>query len=525
MALEQTAVLELAGVTKRYDDVVANQSVSFTARAGEVHALVGENGAGKSTLMKIAAGLIRPDAGQIVVDGRSVDLTGPRDAAKAGIGMVHQHFSLVPSLSVAENVMLATLPTRFGMLDRATMRRRVSEEADRYGLELTPDGAIGDYPVGVQQRAEILKALIAARRLLILDEPTAVLTPQEADQLFATLANLRGQGHSIVLITHKLREVFAVADRVTVMRDGRAFEPIPVAETTQRELARMMVGREVFLEREDRPTNQQAGELLRLERVEALSDRGLPALRGVSLALQRGEILGIAGVVGNGQQELVEVIAGLRRVKAGRIFVGGQDVTFQQQPDIRRRLGIGHIPDDRLARGVATTATLADNLIMGRQDRPPIARGLRIDPAAIRETAGQLIRRFDIRAAGPDTPVGSLSGGNIQKVVVARELSAEPKVLLSANPTRGIDIGASEFIYEQLRQARHAGLGVLLVSSELDEIRALSDRIMVMYGGQLSEPFDARIGEHELGVLMAGGELDQSAAEMLLASAAPGQAL
>ncbi len=500
------AELDMRGITKRFGDVVANRQVDFVVRRGEVHALVGENGAGKSTLMRIAAGIMRPDEGGIRVSGETRSFASARDAAAAGIGMVHQHFSLVPSLTIAENIFLAEPPNQFGVLDPKLLRRRAAELSTRYRLDLPTDGKVGNQPVGVQQRVEILKALLTGRKILILDEPTAVLTPQEADHLFATLRALRASGHTIILITHKLREVFAVADRITVMRDGRAFPPVAAAESNPSELARMMVGRDVLLRRPNATQATPGPEALRLDAVSCRNDRGATALDAVSLTLHAGEILGIAGVNGNGQDELVEVVAGLRQPSQGRIVVVGRDVTTARSPRARRAAGIAHIPTDRMRRGVALPATVAENLMLGPHERPPLSRGPWLQSNAVRAFADTLIDRFGIRTPSAAAPVAALSGGNVQKVVVARELTGEVTVLLAANPTRGVDIGAAEFIHRQLEEARARGAGVLLVSSELDEVRALSDRILVMAGGRFAGPFAPDVSEHELGVYMGGGD-------------------
>ena len=515
----QVPSLEMRGITKRFGDVVANQSVDFAALPGEIHALVGENGAGKSTLMRMAAGIIQPDEGEILVDGAVCHFSDATDAMRAGIGMVHQHFSLVPSLTVAENLFLAAPPNTFGFVNPRDLNERVVELAARYRLDLPPAGAVGELPVGVQQRLEILKALLAGRKVLILDEPTAVLTPQEADQLLQTLTELRADGHSVILITHKLREVFAVSDRVTVMRDGRHFPPVATSQTSRDEITRRMVGRDIALQRQEGATAPGGSEVLSLHDVRCQSAHGREALKGVSLTLRAGEILGIAGVDGNGQDELVEVIAGLREVSGGQLRIMGKDAGTTEAPQERRAAGIAHIPTDRMHRGVALGASVADNLVLGLHDEPPIARGMRLRLREVRRFSEDLVKKFSIRTPGVDVPVSSLSGGNIQKVVVARELSGDVKVLLAANPTRGVDVGAAEFIHQQILQARNSGVAVILVSSELDEVRLLSDRIIVMENGQFHGPFDPTTSEYTLGHYMSGGTSEDLASEA--AEAAP----
>jgi ABC-type uncharacterized transport system ATPase subunit len=506
--------LEMRGITKRFGDVVANQSVDFAALPGEIHALVGENGAGKSTLMRMAAGIIQPDEGEIFVDGTVRHFSDATDATRAGIGMVHQHFSLVPSLTVAENLFLSAPPNRLGLVDPKALNEKVLELAARYRLDLPAAGAVGELPVGVQQRLEILKALLAGRNVLILDEPTAVLTPQEADELLETLKELASTGHTIILITHKLREVFAVADRVTVMRDGRSFPPVATSQTTREEITRSMVGREIELQRMAVISGVEGPEVLSLSDVRCLSALGREALKGVSLSLHAGEILGIAGVDGNGQDELADVIAGLREVTSGQLRVMGKASSTGEAPQERRKLGIAHIPSDRMHRGVALDASVADNLVLGVHDKPPMAQGLWLKLQEVRKYSQRLVQKFAIRTPSVDVPVSSLSGGNVQKVVVARELSGNVKVLLAANPTRGVDVGAAEFIHQQILQARDSGVAVVLISSELDEVRLLSDRIIVMENGQFHGPFDPTTSEYTLGLYMSGGATEDQVTEI-----------
>jgi len=498
-------VLELQGITKRFGSMVANDDVSLQVNRGELHAVVGENGAGKSTLMKIVAGVMDADAGQILVDGQVAHISSPHDAARAGIGMVHQHFSLVPSLSIAENIYLGALPRRAGVVRRKQMLRDVAEMAATYGLEIPRSGRLGDFGVGVQQRVEILKALLSGSKVLILDEPTAVLTPQESDHLFEALKALQMKGHTVILITHKLREVFVAANRVTVMRDGRAFETTDVSAATESQLIRMMVGREVKLGRVHRAPRQDAATVLRVEQLACRNNRKLQALHDISLAVQTGEIVGIAGVEGNGQEELCEAIAGLRAIESGRITVLDKDVTGEHTAAKRRACGVTYIPADRMLRGVAPGASIRDNLIMGRHRESPIAERGRLRPAAITELGEAIVKSFNVSRGSLGRPIASLSGGNIQKIVTGRELAARSPVLVASNPTRGVDIGAAEMIHSALREARAAGVAILLVSSELDEVKSLSDRIFVMSKGQLHGPWPPDVTDEQLGVAMTGG--------------------
>jgi len=500
-----TLVLELRGITKRFGSMVANDDVSLRVNRGELHAVVGENGAGKSTLMKIVAGVVRADAGQILIDDEVVDIGNPPDAARAGIGMVHQHFSLVPSLSIAENVFLGALPTRAGILRRKRMLRDVSEMAATYGLEIPSAGRLGDFGVGVQQRVEILKALLSGSKVLILDEPTAVLTPQESDHLFEALKALQSRGHTVILITHKLREVFAAANRVTVMRDGRAFETSDVSDASETQLIQMMVGREVKRGREHGTPAQDGAAVLCIEHLACRNNRKLEALHDVSLAVRSGEIVGIAGIEGNGQEELCEAIAGLRAIEAGRLSVRDREVTHEHTAAKRRACGVTYIPADRMLRGVAPHASIRDNLIMGKHRESPIAEGGRLQSAAIAAMGDAIVQRFNVSRGSLGRPIESLSGGNIQKIVTGRELAARSPVLVASNPTRGVDIGAAEMIHNALREARAAGVAILLVSSELDEVKSLSDRIFVMSKGELHGPWPPQVSDEQLGLAMTGG--------------------
>jgi simple sugar transport system ATP-binding protein len=468
-----------------------------------VHALLGENGAGKSTLMNVAYGLTRADEGEIRFDGQPVSIRSPQDAIRLGIGMVHQHFMLIPPLTVAENVVLGREIERAGVVDLEASMQAVGRLSERYGLEVDPRERVQGLSVGSQQRVEILKALYRGARLLILDEPTAVLTPQEAEHLFEVVRNLTSEGTAVIFITHKLGEVMQVADRITVMRRGKVVASTTPRESTPADLARLMVGRPVLL-RVDKTPARPGRTLLELDDLAVADDRGHRAVDGVRLEVRAGEIVGLAGVEGNGQDELVEAIVGLRHVRAGSIRLDGRDVT---RISTRRRLaaGVGHIPADRHRMGVILELPIADNLVLDDFERRPFARGLLRQFEVIREYAATLIKRFDIRAGGPDERAGSLSGGNQQKVVVARELGSEPKLLVASQPTRGVDVGSIEFIHRQLVAKRDAGLGVLLVSSELDEVLSLSDRIVVIYRGRIVAELDANDADPErIGLLMAG---------------------
>ncbi len=501
--MSQQAAAELRGVVKRFGAVVAVDHVDFDLVPGEVHALVGENGAGKSTLMNCLFVLQRPDEGEVRVAGRQVELSGPRQALALGVGMVHQHFKLVPSLTVAENVFLGhELSRRAGVVDGEEQARRVAELSARHGLTVTPSTPVSALSVGEQQRVEILRALSSDVRVLALDEPTAVLTPQEVDSLFAVLRRLTASGIAVALITHRLGEVRRIADRVSVMRDGRKLVTQEAADLDEREMARLMVGRDVLV-RVERGAAHPGEARLVLDGVEAIDDRGAVALKGVDLEVRAGEILGIAGVAGNGQSRLIEVVTGLRRPSAGQITVAGTDLTGASAGAFRAA-GLAHIPEDRMERGVSPYSSVADNVVAGRLDEPELGRPL-LHRGRVLALVRRLIAEFDIRGAGPGTLTRRLSGGNIQKVVLARELSREPAVIVSAEPSRGLDIGAIEFVHQTLIRHRDRGAAVLLVSTELAEILSLSDRVAVIHDGRIVAQFSDRVpDERELGPLMVG---------------------
>jgi ABC-type uncharacterized transport system ATPase subunit len=498
-------VLELREITKVFPGVRANDRVSLKLERGEIVALLGENGAGKSTLMNVAYGLLSADSGQILVDDKPVRIRTPRDAIALGVGMVHQHFMLVEPLSVTENIILGNEPARFGVLDRAKARERVVELSAEYGLRVDPDATVGELSVGMQQRVEILKALYQGARILILDEPTAVLTPQEVRELFAVIRSLVKAGLSVVLITHKLDEVMGAADRVVVMRDGRVVGETTPSATDQIGLARMMVGRDVVL-RIDKTPSKPGETVLQVTDLVVPGERGLEAVKGVSFTVRAGEIVGIAGVDGNGQTQLVEAIVGLRRPSAGRIDLKGRDITHAPSRETIEA-GVSHVPEDRHRRGLVLEFDLAENLILGDHRRPPYAsRGI-TDPKAISETARKRIADYDVRTPSEHVLAGALSGGNQQKLVLARELGREPGLLVAAQPTRGLDVGAIEFVHGRLLAERGNGTAILVVSMELEEVMSLSDRILVMYGGRVVAEFAAGEADADrIGYFMTGGK-------------------
>jgi general nucleoside transport system ATP-binding protein len=482
---------------------VANDRVDFDLRRGEVHALLGENGAGKSTLMSILYGLYSPDEGEIEIDGEGVEIDSPSDAIERGIGMVHQHFMLVPVMTVAENIVLGAEPRRGALLDVAEAGRRVKELSDRYGFAVDPDAVIEDVTVGTQQRVEILKTLYRGARILVLDEPTAVLTAQEAGELFEVLRALKEDGVAIVFISHKLGEVLDVADRVTVLRRGRKIDTVPAEGATEQSLARLMVGRDVLL-RVDKPAGKPGDPVLEVEDLVVRDDRGLEAVKELSLEVRAGEVVALAGVDGNGQQELVDAIAGLRVPASGRIAVGGEDVTGR---GVRATCdaGVAHIAEDRQLRGLVLDFTLAENLALREYRRPPLSRHGWLFVRTMRSRANELLAEYDVRNRDADLPASSLSGGNQQKVCIAREIASNPRLLIAHQPTRGLDVGAIEFVHRRLVEERDKGRGILLVSLEFDEVRSLADRILVIYEGRIVGEFRPDVSEEEVGIAMTGG--------------------
>ena len=496
--------LELKGITKKFGTLVANDSINLVVESGEIHCLLGENGAGKSTLMNVLYGLYKADEGEILLDGKPTKFSGPGDAMAAGIGMVHQHFMLIPVFTVAENVALGHEPTnKLGVLDLGAARALVREISDRFGFDVDPDALIEDLPVGAQQRVEIIKSLARDAKVLVLDEPTAVLTPQETDELMAIMRGLAKSGTSIVFITHKLREVKAVADRITVIRQGKVVgQAKPSAPTS--ELASMMVGREVGLKVEKK-TAQLGEEVLKVENISVLDDRDHKAVQDVSFSVRAGEILAIAGVQGNGQTELAEAILGLRKLfgDQGSISISGDRVN---KDSVRRRLesGVGFVPEDRKKDGLVAEFSIEENLMLNGSFKAPFSKGLNINFSRRSRLAKELLVEFDVRAPSTQTMTGNLSGGNQQKVVLARELSREVNLLVVSQPTRGVDVGSIEFIHERIVGERNQGKAIVLISTELDEVTALADRIAVMYRGQIVGIVDAKTDRATLGQMMAG---------------------
>ena len=510
--------LEMRGITKRYPGVLANDHINLDLRRGEIHALLGENGAGKSTLMNILYGLAVPDSGEILIDGGPVTITGPSDAIARGISMVHQHFMLVPVLTVAENILLGEeLMANAIFLDRKAAHDRIVELGKRFGFDIDPDALVGSLSVGWQQRVEILKALYRESRILVLDEPTAVLTPQETEEIFAVLRRLASEGHTIVFISHKLYEVLEIADRITVIRRGRVVGSRLPKETTEDDLAELMVGRDVQLS-VDRGESHPADVALQVAGLRVNDDRGHEVVRAVDFQVRAGEILGVAGVAGNGQDELVESLTGLRRPSAGRVTLAGRDVTGVSARDMNEA-HLGFVPGDRQRYGLVMSFAVEDNLILTNYYHAPYAKGLVRDDDAITATAREAITQYDIRTPSEKVAVSTLSGGNQQKVIVAREFSGEPVLLILDQPTRGLDVGSIEFIHRQAIANRNRGVAILLVSAELDEVLELSDRIVVMYRGEIVAERDGRTAEkEEIGLLMATGKRDPVAAAAIIAA-------
>jgi general nucleoside transport system ATP-binding protein len=520
--------LELRGITKRFGDLVANDHIDLVVEPGEIRALLGENGAGKTTLMNVLYGLAQPDEGEILIDDSPVTVKSPRDAIAAKIGMVHQHFMLVPVFTVAENVTLGTERVRrlrtpqvklgglrvppvsvpsFGLIDRGRTRRDVRALSERFGLSVDPDARVEDLPVGVQQRVEIIKALLRDANVLVLDEPTAVLTPNETQDLFRIMRELRRGGRSIIFISHKLKEVQAIADKITIIRRGKVVgERSPT--TSDSELAALMVGRSVQL-RVSKTAAHPDDVVLDIDRLSVQGDQGEPVVRDLSFQVRAGEILGVAGVQGNGQTELCEAIMGLRPA-TGSIRLNGRNLSHASTAD-RLRAGIGYVPEDRQEDGLVPNFSVAENLVLDVYDRPPYASGIALNTNAIRDSAARLVSDYDVRTTSILTPVGTLSGGNQQKVIVAREVSRNVSLLLASQPTRGLDVGSIEFVHKQLIEQRDRGAAVVIVSSELDEIYALSDRIAVMYEGKIVGFCSPEVPEEQLGLMMAGAGLGNGA--------------
>lgn len=510
-----TPLIDMRDIVKVYPNgVVANDGVNFSVELGEIHALVGENGAGKTTLMKVLYGMERPTSGEIFLRNKEIEVHSPHDAIGMGIGMVHQNFMLIPSFTVAENIVLGEEPVQRGLIQKERSIQVTNELAQQYGLRVDASAVVESINVGMRQRVEIMKILYRGAEILILDEPTAVLTPQETNELFHAVRSLVEQGKTVIFITHKLREVKEISDRVTVMRAGKVMGTLPTSEATREGLARMMVGREVLLTL-DKPPHKRGEPVLHVKNLSYVSpDTGRQVIKHVGFNVFAGEILGVAGVEGNGQTELVEVLTGLREATTGSAQIDSRDI-LKNDPRTVRQAGVAHIPEDRLTNGLALLATIDENLIVDRYFSPPIKKGFRIDQKQVKGLGQKLIDEFDIRTINGQVPVSSLSGGNMQKVIVAREFSSDPILLIAAQPTRGIDVGATEFVRQQLVLKRTEGTAVLLVSADLSEVMSLSDRIIVMYEGEITGVFPdaASVTEEELGLYMLGLK-HQSAEEM-----------
>ncbi len=511
--MTQETVIEMRNITKKFGDFTANDHINLDVRSGEIHALLGENGAGKSTLMNMLSGLLEPTEGEIFLKGKSVKLDSPSKSANLGIGMVHQHFMLVDAFSVAENIILGSEVTKGGMLDLKKASQEIKELSEKYGLLVDPDAKVADISVGAQQRVEILKTLYRGADILIFDEPTAVLTPAEIADLLEIMRNLVKEGKSIILITHKLDEIRAVADRVTVIRRGKSIETVSVEGTSSKELAEMMVGRAVSF-KTDKKAAQPKDTILAIKDLHVNENRGVPAVKGLSLDVKGGEIVGIAGIDGNGQTELIQAITGLRKVKSGSIKIKGKEVTDASPRQITE-LSVGHIPEDRHRDGMILEMTLAENLALQTYYKEPFSHHCVLDYNYINKNARRLMEEFDVRAASELVSAGSLSGGNQQKAVIAREIDRDPDLLVVSQPTRGLDVGAIEYIRKRLVAERDKGKAVLVVSFELDEILDLSDRIAVIHDGKIQGILDpSQTNKQELGILMAGGQLDKEEAHV-----------
>jgi simple sugar transport system ATP-binding protein len=495
-------VLEMRDIRKEFPGVVANDGISFDVRRGEVHALLGENGAGKSTLMNILYGLYRPDGGEIRVDGKRVSFSSAREAIQAGIGMVHQHFMLIPVMTVAENIVLGIEPSKRLLLDENGAERRVRELSEQFGLAVDPGALVSDITVGQQQRVEILKALYRGANLLILDEPTAVLTPQEAQELFRVIRSLQADGMSVIFITHKLNEVLEIADRITVLRRGKTIETVPREGATEESLAQAMVGREVLL-RVEKAQSVPGEVVLEVRDLHVRDDRGIETVRGVSLDVRAGEIVGVAGVDGNGQAELIDALTGLQKIDSGTVTIAGHRLE-RSTPREALDAGVGHIPEDRQRRGLVLEFTISENIALHDYAKAPDARRGFIFPSRMDARAKRLIQDFDVRGGGPRSRAGDLSGGNQQKLVAAREIDRDPKVLIAAQPTRGLDVGAIEYLHRRLVTERDAGRAILLLSLELEEIFSLSDRILVIYEGEIVGEHSGDVSEEQIGLEMLG---------------------
>ncbi|MCD5002272.1 ABC transporter ATP-binding protein [Enterococcus saccharolyticus] len=510
---EENFVIEMRNITKSFGTFKANDQINLQIRKGEIHALLGENGAGKSTLMNVLSGLLEPTSGEILMDGKAVNITSPTKANQLGIGMVHQHFMLVDAFTVTENIILGNEPNRLGVLDRKNARKEIQELSERYGLSVNPDAYIRDISVGMQQRVEILKTLYRGADILIFDEPTAVLTPQEIDELIVIMKGLVREGKSIILITHKLDEIKAVADRCTVIRRGQGIGTVDVADVSSQELADMMVGRSVSFKTDKKPANPQEV-VLSIENLVVKENRGIEAVKNLSLTVHAGEIVGIAGIDGNGQSELIQALTGLRKVESGRILLEDKDIT-NLRPRKITEAGVGHVPEDRHKYGLVLDMSLAENIALQTYYQEPFSNMGVLNYTEINDHARDLIQEFDVRTVNEVVPAKALSGGNQQKAIIAREIYRDPELLIVANPTRGLDVGAIEFIHKRLIEQRDRFKAVLLISFELEEILNVSDRIAVIHDGEIVgvvKPEET--SEQELGLLMAGSSLEKAKEEL-----------
>ncbi|MGY3766750.1 ABC transporter ATP-binding protein [Vagococcus vulneris] len=510
---QENYVIEMRNITKQFGDFKANDNINLQIKKGEIHALLGENGAGKSTLMNVLSGLLQPTSGQIYMDGKPVNFSGPTDASKRGIGMVHQHFMLVDAFTVTENIILGDEPTEKGKLDKATAAKEIARISKQYGMEVVPSSLIRDISVGMQQRVEILKTLYRGANILIFDEPTAVLTPQEIDELISTMKELVKEGKSIIIITHKLDEIKKVADRCTVIRRGKSIETVDVKDVSSQEMADLMVGRSVSFKTAKKEADPKEA-ILSIKDLYVKESRGLDAVKGLSLDVRAGEVVGIAGIDGNGQTELIQAITGLKKVEKGSVTILNKDVTNQRPRQITET-GIGHVPEDRHKFGLVLEMTLADNIALQSYYHPPFSKSGVLNQKYINDYARKLIEEYDVRTTGEMALAGSLSGGNQQKAIIAREMDRDPDLLIVSQPTRGLDVGAIEYIHKRLIEHRDKGKAVLVVSFELEEILNVSDRIAVIHAGEIVGIVDPKeTSEKELGLLMAGYSLEEARKEL-----------
>ena len=510
---EEEFVIEMRNITKSFGTFKANDQINLQVKKGEIHALLGENGAGKSTLMNVLSGLLEPTSGEILMSGEVINITSPTKANQLGIGMVHQHFMLVDAFTVTENIVLGNEPSQFGMLNRKEARAEILRVSEQYGLQVDPDAYVRDISVGMQQRVEILKTLYRGAEVLIFDEPTAVLTPQEIDELINIMHGLVKEGKSIILITHKLDEIKAVADRCTVIRRGKGIGTVEVADVSSQQLADMMVGREVSFKTDKKAANPQEI-VLSVENLVVKENRGIEAVKNLSLEVRAGEILGIAGIDGNGQSELIQALTGLRKVESGHIYLGGDEIT-NLRPRKITEAGVGHVPEDRHKYGLILEMTLAENIALQTYYQEPMSQMGVLNYGEINDHARDLIKEFDVRTVSEVVPAKALSGGNQQKAIIAREISRDPELLIVANPTRGLDVGAIEFIHKRIIEQRDNFKAVLLVSFELEEILNVSDRIAVLHDGEIVGIVNANeTSEQELGLLMAGSSLEKARQEL-----------